>query len=154
MNTALAQSIADLSNRWRNRFSRWTSSSRSGHLRRGARGEKLACRYLKRSGYKILLRNFRGRSGGEIDIVCRDDDTLVFVEVKTRTREDFGRPVAAVDRQKQKRISRGGLAWLRMLDNPDILFRFDVVEVIVSDGVKPRLELIKNAFPLSKPYLY
>ena len=59
-----------------------------------------------------------------------------------------------MDRQKQKRISRGGLAWLRMLDNPDILFRFDVVEVIVADDAKPRLELIKNAFPLSKPYLY
>jgi putative endonuclease len=86
--------------------------------------------------------------------VCRDRDTLVFVEVKTRTREDFGRPLEAVDRAKQKRISRGALAWLRMLDNPDILFRFDVVEVIVTDDAKPRLELIKNAFPLSRPYLY
>ena len=130
------------------------TSRKSVHLRRGAHGEKLACRFLRRNGYKILYRNFKGRSGGEIDIVCRDNDTLVFVEVKTRTREDFGRPVAAVDRQKQKRISRGGLAWLRMLDNPDILFRFDVVEVIVADDAKPRLELIKNAFPLSKPYLY
>jgi putative endonuclease len=130
------------------------SSSRSAHLRRGAHGEKLACRFLRHNGYKILYRNFKGRSGGEIDIVCRDNDTLVFVEVKTRTREDFGRPVAAVDRQKQKRISRGGLAWLRMLDNPDILFRFDVVEVIITDDAKPRVELIRNAFPLSKPYLY
>src|ERR1700747_3549923 len=137
MNSALAQSIADLSNRWHNRFSRWRKSSVSGHLRRGARGEKLARRYLKRNGYKILFRNFRGRSGGEIDVVCRDEDTLVFVEVKTRTREDFGRPITAVDREKQKRISRGALAWLRMLDNPDILFRFDVVEVILTDGVKP-----------------
>ena len=66
--------------------------------------------------------------------MCRDNDTLVFIEVKTRTREDFGRPFAAVDREKQKRISRGALAWLRMLENPDILFRFDVVEVIVADG--------------------
>src|SRR5690348_15614770 len=140
MNSALAQSIADLSNRWRNRFSLSKNLPDSAHLRRGARGEKLACRFLRRNGYKILYRNFRGRSGGEIDIVCRDNDTLVFVEVKTRTREDFGRPVAAVDRQKQKRISRGGLAWLRMLDNPDILFRFDVVEVIITEGVKPRLE--------------
>jgi putative endonuclease len=74
--------------------------------------------------------------------------------VKTRTREDFGRPVEAVDRQKQKRISRGALAWLRMLDNPDILFRFDVVEVIIGDDGKPRVELIKNAFLLSKPYIY
>jgi len=86
--------------------------------------------------------------------VCRDNDTLVFVEVKTRAREDFGRPLEAVDRSKQRRISRGALAWLRMLDNPDILFRFDVVEVIMTDGRKPRLELIKHAFPLSKPYLY
>ena len=154
MNSALARSIADLSNRWRNRFSLLRNSPKSVHLRRGAHGEKLACRFLRCNGYKILYRNFKGRSGGEIDIVCRDNDTLVFVEVKTRTREDFGRPVAAVDRQKQKRISRGGLAWLRMLDNPDILFRFDVVEVIVADDAKPRLELIKNAFPLSKPYLY
>jgi putative endonuclease len=132
----------------------WKKSSKSGHLRLGARGEKLACRYLKRNGYKILFRNFRGRTGGEIDVVCRDHDTLVFVEVKTRAREDFGRPIAAVDRVKQKRISRGALAWLRMLDNPDILFRFDVAEVIVTDDAKPHVELIKNAFPLSKPYLY
>ena len=154
MNSGLAQSIADLSSRWRNRFSRWTTSPGSGHLRRGALGEKLACRYLKHNGYKVLFRNFRGRSGGEIDIVCRDRDTLVFVEVKTRGREDFGRPVEAVDRDKRKRISRGALAWLRMLDNPDILFRFDVVEVVIVDEAKPRVELIKNAFPLSKPYLY
>ena len=128
--------------------------SKSSHLRRGVRGEKLASRYLKRSGYKILLRNFRGRTGGEIDVVCRDNDTLVFVEVKTRGGEDFGRPVEAVDREKRKRISRGALAWMRMLDNPDIFFRFDVVEVVIADDAKPRVELIKNAFPLSKPYLY
>src|SRR6059058_869160 len=154
MNSVLARSIADLSSRWRNHFSRWTSLSKSGHLRRGARGEKLACRYLKRSGYKILFRNFRGRTGGEIDVVCRDHDTLVFVEVKTRARQDFGRPFEAVDREKQKRISRGALAWLRMLDNPDILFRFDVVEEIGRASCRERVELIKNAFPLSKPYLY
>jgi putative endonuclease len=114
----------------------------------------LACRFLRRNGYKILYRNFKGRSGGEIDVVCRENDTLVFVEVKTRTREDFGRPIEAVDRQKQRRISRGGLNWLRMLDNPDILFRFDVVEVIIADDARPRLELIKNAFRLSKPSIY
>jgi putative endonuclease len=78
----------------------------------------------------------------------------VFVEVKTRTREDFGRPLEAVDRAKQKRISRGALAWLRMLDNPNILFRFDVVEVMLAPGTDPRIELVKNAFSLSKPYLY
>jgi putative endonuclease len=150
MNTGLVRSIADLSNRWRSRFSR----SNPEHLELGTRGEKLACRFLRRNGYKILYRNFRGRSGGEIDIVCRDNDTLVFVEVKTRTREDFGRPFDAVDRNKQNRISRGGLAWLRLLDNPDILFRFDVVEVIIADGAKPRFELLRNAFALPEPYIY
>lgn len=154
MNSALARSIAGLSNRWRNRFSRSKESSKPEHLRRGSLGEKLACRFLRRNGYKILYRNFKGRTGGEIDVVCRDKDTLVFVEVKTRTSEDFGRPIEAVNRQKQKRISRGGLAWLRMLDNPEILFRFDVVEVIVAENARPRLELIRNAFQLSAPYIY
>src|SRR5213080_5155617 len=145
MNLGLVRSIADLSNRWRSRFLPSRASLRPQHLRRGAQGETLACRFLRRKGYKILYRNFKGHSGGEIDIVCRDNDTLVFVEVKTRTREDFGRPLEAVDRAKQKRISRGALAWLRMLENPDILFRFDVVEVMMAQNAEPRVELIKNA---------
>lgn len=150
MSTGLVRFIADLSSRWRNRF----SPSRPEHLRLGIRGEKLACRFLRRNGYKILHRNFRGRTGGEIDIVCRDRDTLVFVEVKTRTREDFGRPFDAVDRNKQKRIARGGLAWLRLLGDPDILFRFDVVEVILPENAEPRIELLRNAFALPDPYIY
>src|SRR5215213_3654368 len=121
---------------------------------RGELGEKLAARYLRKHRYKILYRNFRGRTGGEIDLICRDSDTLVFVEVKTRTREDFGRPLDAVDRDKRKRISRGALAWLRMLDDPDILFRFDVVEVLMLSGEKPQLGLVRNAFSLSEPYIY
>ncbi|HEY2139119.1 MAG TPA: YraN family protein [Chthoniobacterales bacterium] len=129
-------------------------SSQPRHLRVGARGENLACRFLRKNGYKILYRNFRGRTGGEIDVVCRDGDTLVFVEVKTRTSEDFGRPFDAVDRDKRNRISRGGLAWLRLLDSPDILFRFDVVEVIAAENAAPRLELLRNAFALSEPYIY
>ncbi|MEP6811016.1 MAG: YraN family protein [Chthoniobacterales bacterium] len=127
--------------------------SRPAHLRRGARGEKLARRFLRRKGYKILYRNFRGRSGGEIDIVCRDGDTLVFVEVKTRGSEDFGRPFETIRPEQRNRISRGALAWLRLLDNPEILFRFDVVEVIMSEK-SPRLELIQNAFGLSEPLRY
>ena len=150
MSTGLVRYIADLSNRWRNR----SSSSRPHHLALGTRGENLACQFLKKNGYKILYRNFKGRTGGEIDVVCRHRDTLVFVEVKTRTREDFGRPLDAVDREKRKRISRGGLAWLRLLDDPDILFRFDVVEVILADGEKPRIEILDNAFSLPEPYIY
>jgi len=150
MSTGLVRFIADLLNRWRSRF----STLRPRHLQLGFQGEKLACRFLRRNGYKVLYRNFRGRTGGEIDIVCREKDTLVFVEVKTRTRDDFGRPFAAVDRDKQKRIARGGLAWLRLLDNPDILFRFDVVEVLIPKGATPRVELLRNAFALPNPYIY
>ena len=114
----------------------------------------MASRHLRSHGYKILYRNFKDRRGGEIDIVCRDGDTLVFVEVKTRGSEEFGRPLEAVDRQKQLRVSKGGLAWLRLLDNPDITFRFDVVEVILPEDGQPRFELIQNAFELSEPYIY
>jgi putative endonuclease len=128
--------------------------SKAGHLQLGARGEKLAARHLRRCGFKILYRNFRGRQGGEIDLVCRDRDTLVFVEVKTRTREDFGRPLEAVGQKKQRRISLGALAWLRLLGNPDILFRFDIVEVTIVKEAAPKIELIRNAFQLSEPYLY
>jgi putative endonuclease len=123
-------------------------------LRLGARGENLACQFLRKNGYKILYRNFKGRTGGEIDVVCRDRDTLVFVEVKTRTGEDFGRPVEAVNRKKRNRIAHGGLAWLRLLDDPDILFRFDVVEVIIAEGEEPRLEVLQNAFSLPDRYIY
>jgi putative endonuclease len=129
-------------------------SSKDSHLRLGEHGEKLAARFLRGHGFKILYRNFRGRQGGEIDLVCRERDTLVFVEVKTRTRADFGRPLEAVNREKQRRISLGGLAWLRLLGDPDILFRFDVVEVVIAEGTDPRLVLIRNAFQLSEPYLY
>ena len=102
----------------------------------------------------MLYRNFRSNRGGEIDIVCRDRDTLVFVEVKTRNTDFFGQPVTAVRPDQQRRFSRGALSWLRMLDNPEISFRFDVVEVVVTGNGKPRLELIRNAFQLAKPYMY
>ena len=152
MNLDLVRSIAALSNRWRNRFS--PSKELPEHLRRGARGEKLASRFLRSQGYKVLYRNFKDRRGGEIDIVCRDGDTLVFVEVKTRRDERFGRPIEAVDRRKQMRVSKGGLAWLRLLDNPEVVFRFDVVEVLLPEEGSPRCELIQNAFELSQPYIY
>ncbi len=149
-----------MNSEWRRSLSRWFQSwsqrfqlRRAPHLRRGARGETLACRHLRRHGYKVLYRNFRGRTGGEIDIVCRDGDTLVFVEVKSRASEDFGRPFETIRADQRQRISRGALAWLRLLDNPDITFRFDVVEVVF-DAKQPRLELIQNAFGLSEPLRY
>src|ERR1700712_4725628 len=138
MKSGLLRSIVSVSASLRRRLSR-----RAEHLERGTSGEKLARRFLRRNGFKILYRNFRGRSGGEIDIVCRDGDALVFVEGKTRTCGDFGRPLDAIRSEQERRIARGALAWLRMLDDPDILFRFDVVEVLMI-GEEPRIELIRN----------
>lgn len=136
----------------RNRF--WPSKELPEHIRRGRRGEKEACRFLRAHGYKVLYRNFKSRGGGEIDIVCRDGDSLVFVEVKTRRGDEFGRPLDAIGRDKQMRVSKGGLAWLRLLDNPDVSFRFDVVEVLMPNEAQPRCELIRDAFELSQPYMY
>ena len=121
----------------------------------GARGEKAAAKYLRRHGYKILLKNFRSGKA-EVDIVARHKDWLVFVEVKTRETEQFGAPSEAVDRDKQRNLSKGALDYLRMLGNPRIHFRFDIVEVIIADGSKrpDDIRLIQNAFDLSEPFIY
>ncbi len=100
----------------------------------------------------MLYRNFRGAKGGEIDLVCRHGEALVFVEVKTRSDETFGRPSVAVDSRKRRRIVKGAMAWLRMLDLPDLTFRFDVVEVVMTG--RPEIRVIENAFGLPSNYYY
>lgn len=102
----------------------------------------------------MLYRNFRRGRGGEIDLVCRHGDVLVFVEVKTRSGEAFGRPSAAVDRRKRQRITRGAMTWLRMLNLPDLTFRFDIVEVVMENPRPPELRVIENAFTLPTNYYY
>ena len=146
----LVRSIAKVLSRWRSSI----SSDRPAHLLLGVKGEKLAARYLKRHGHKVLYRNFRAPHGGEVDIVCRDkpNNELVFIEVKTRTSEQFGRPLDAVNAKKQRLIIRGAMTWLRMLDMPDITFRFDVVEVLMTEP--PEIRHIENAFQLPDYYLY
>ena len=121
----------------------------------GERGEKFAGRYLRRHGYKILVRRFKGRSG-EIDLVCRHVDTLAFIEVKTRANDKFGAPSEAVDRTKQRNMSKTALDYLRLLGNPPVKFRFDIVEVILPDGARQpeSIRVIPNAFELSEPYHY
>jgi len=101
----------------------------------------------------VLHHNYRAPKGGEVDLVCRDRDILVFVEVKTRTSEAFGTPAEAVTTSKQHLIARGALAWLKLLGNPDIHFRFDIVEVRIT-GKKAEVTVIPNAFVLPEPYRY
>lgn len=115
-------------------------------------GERLAATWLRRRNCRILWRNYRPNGGGEVDLIYRDDDTLVFCEVKTRTREDFGAPSEAVNPEKQTLIIRGAMDWLRRLDDPEVRFRFDVVEVLLEQGKLPRLNRIENAFTLPDAY--
>ncbi len=130
----------------------------------GRAGERLAVRELRRRGYKILYRNFRGVRGGEIDLVCRDRrrNVLVFVEVKTRMADETAvRPSDSVTPAKQQLIARGALEWLRLLGNPEVTARFDVVEVTLDASPKndqakhrPHIEILENAFSLPEPYIY
>lgn len=112
----------------------------------------MAVRYLRRHGCKILYRNYRAPHGGEIDIVARDREILLFIEVKTRRNEHYFRPLDAVDKKKKVLITRGALSWLHLLGNPDLTFRFDVVEVIADPSLEVRW--VQHVFELPEPLSY
>jgi putative endonuclease len=112
----------------------------------GRRGEEAAVRHLEELGYRIEARNVR-TPVGEIDIVARDGDVLVFVEVKARRSRRFGSPAAAVDRRKQRKIARCAQHYLKTAGRTDRRARFDVVSVI-SEGERLRVEVLRNAFGL------
>lgn len=139
---------------WWRRFQAWRAG-RDGpeHLRRGRLGEEAARRHLRGLGLKFLTANFRSRHG-EIDLVFRDGDCLVFVEVKARSSEDWTRPAAAVDARKRRLLSRTALAYLQLLDHPPVRIRFDVVEVLLGDGAVREVRHLPNTFTLSRPYRY
>jgi putative endonuclease len=111
----------------------------------GKTGEELACRELERRGYAILARRYRTRFG-EIDIVCRDDDTLVFVEVKARRSKRYGGAVEAVTGRKQRRIAAMALDYLARANRLEARCRFDVVAI---DGVgteRTEVNVVAGAF--------
>jgi putative endonuclease len=123
------------------------------HLRHGALGERAARAHLRRAGLKFLTANFKS-DHGEIDLVFREEDCLVFVEVKTRSSEDWVRPAAAVNKEKERHLSLAALDYLRKLGNPPIKMRFDIVEVLLEVGRVREVRHLPNAFALSKPYRY
>lgn len=133
-------------------FDRRPPEQGEGHLALGRWGERRAARHVRGLGWKILRRNFRAPGGGEVDLVCRDRDTLVFAEVKTRRSEELGRPLDAVDGKKQRLIRQGALCWLHLLEMPDITFRFDVIEVLAAEPVEIRV--IESAFTMPDPLRY
>ena len=120
----------------------------------GAKGEKLAIRFLKRKGYRIIQRNYKCKLG-EIDIVARQDGTIIFVEVKTRQTEEFGAPQYAVNASKRKQISKVALSYIRNNKLAEQSCRFDVIAItLTSESRKPVIEHIENAFELSRRYTY
>lgn len=115
----------------------------------GRRGEEAAARHLKRLGYKIVARGSRS-SLGEIDLVAVDGRTVVFVEVKTRESQDAGHPVEAVDAEKQRRLTRLAVAFLKQHGLLEYPVRFDIVAVTwPADRKRPLIEHFRGAFEAS-----
>lgn len=110
----------------------------------GGAGEDEAERVLRKDGYAIVLRNYRCRHG-EIDIIAKDGDTIVFVEVKTRRGDSFGTPKCGVDSRKKRHIVRSAQAYLQENGIVDCLVRFDVVSIERTGGAYV-CEVVKDAF--------
>lgn len=119
----------------------------------GQLGERAAKKHLKGLGLKFLAANFAS-DRGEIDLVFRDEDCLVFVEVKTRSSEDWVRPAAAVNQQKRRLLCQTALDYLRLLNNPQVKIRFDIVEVLLHESAVKEVRHLPNTFVMEKPYRY
>jgi len=115
----------------------------------GKKGETVAVHYLKKQGYRIIEQNYRSKAG-EIDIIAREKQSLVFVEVKTRSSRSFGSPKWAITPKKQKTISMAALYYLKMTNQNDVDARFDVVSILLQ-GEDTQIELVRNAFDLAYP---
>lgn len=131
----------------------WGTKDEPEHLRRGRLGERAAKKHLQSLGLKFLVANFKSNRG-EIDLVFRDNGCLAFVEVKTRSSEDWARPAAAVDARKRRLLSQTALDYLKLLGNPKVKIRFDIVEVLLREGEIREIRHLPNTFTMSKPYRY
>jgi putative endonuclease len=111
----------------------------------GKIGEKLATKFLKKRGYRILEKNFHCR-GGEIDIIAHHRDYLVFVEVRTKTTVDFGSPEESITHNKKQRLTAAALTYINTHPNLPPLWRIDVVALELDDkGKAKRIEIIEDA---------
>jgi len=111
----------------------------------GGRGEEVACLYLERKGARIIERNWKCQAG-EADIIVRDDDDLVFVEVKSRSSDVTGLPEDSVTQKKRQRYERIALEYLFSHDLPSARIRFDVIAMVINKEGKAFLRHHKDAF--------
>ena len=130
--------------RWQGLFGEASGGWLAGWL--GNEGERLAARYLKRQGYRILARRYR-TALGEIDLIARDGACIVIVEVKTRRSDAAGQPHEAVDTYKQAQLTRLALAFLKQHGLLEHAARFDVVSIVWQDArAEPEIVHFRNAF--------
>jgi putative endonuclease len=108
-------------------------------------GEEEGARFLKKNGCKITERNYR-TSRGEIDIIARSGNIIIFVEVRTRASNTFAEPWETVGHRKRERIRAAAREYLREKPSPDAEVRFDILSITLDDGVKPRIDWLQNAF--------
>ena len=132
---------------------RFAGKEKPEHLRRGELGELAAKKHLQKLGLKFLTANFRS-ARGEIDLIFRDADCLCFVEVKTRSSENWSRPAAAVNLERRRRLSQCALDYLRLLKNPPVKIRFDIVEVLLKDAKVCEIRHLPNTFAMARPFRY
>ncbi|VGO20127.1 YraN family protein [Pontiella sulfatireligans] len=127
--------------------------SEPAHLASGKWGEQQAVRLLKSKGWKMAGQRVRVGKHDELDIVAEHEGVLVFVEVKTRKNENYGRPFSAVNKEKRKRLSRAAVTYLKKKNIKPDYIRFDVIEVIGEPaGDPPEIRHIENAFQLGSAY--
>src|SRR5688572_7788553 len=123
----------------------WRKAPKVPHLERGSLGEKAARDFLQRKGLKFLTANFSARRG-EVDLIFRDGECLVFVEVKTRSGTGWTRPARAVDAAKRRALFRTANDYLRLLGNPNVAYRFDVIEVLLENEEVTEIRHLENSF--------
>lgn len=114
----------------------------------GNKGEDIACKELKKNGYRIIVRNYNALIG-EIDIIAKDKEYLVFVEVRLRKSDEYGTAAATVDIFKQRKIINAAKVYMKNNDLWDTLARFDVVSISGNPYGKYSVEIIKNAFEVN-----
>lgn len=132
----------------------WESSRTLGEM-----GESLAAEHLRKEGYRLVLANFKTPIGrntrnspvtGEIDLIAFDRDVLCFIEVKTRSSDEFTGPLTSIDLRKQRQIIRAARAYRRIFGLDEIKYRYDVVTIVIRPDEGPEIELIKGFWKESK----
>lgn len=120
----------------------------------GEFGETIAAEFLNKQGFRLVATNFKAPIGrtrkgvqftGEIDLIAFDkNETLCFVEVKTRSSDEFASPLSAVDLRKQRQITRTARVYRKIFKLNSIKFRYDVISIVLNNNKAPKIELIKE----------